>query len=81
MINYITDFHNTFNMSIWVTEWACQDFTSANQQCSAAQVKEYMNITQSFMEKTEWYVLVCILAREADAGFTGSRDTHGLARW
>jgi len=73
MIDYITDFHNTFQVSltlfimllsltdllglqlpIWVTEWACQDFTDANQQCNAADVSSYMNITQSFMEKTDW---------------------------
>jgi len=54
MIDYITDFHNTFQLPIWVTEWACQDFTGSNQQCDDADVKSYMNITQSFMEKTDW---------------------------
>ena len=41
-------------LPIWVTEWACQDFTGSNQQCDDADVKSYMNITQSFMEKTDW---------------------------
>ncbi|KAG8836900.1 hypothetical protein FRB91_008419, partial [Serendipita sp. 411] len=54
MIEYITDFHNTFQMPIWVTEWACQDFTPTNKQCTQEETSEYMNITKTFMESAPW---------------------------
>jgi len=52
--NYLIDFHNTFNRTLWVTEWACQNFNNASAQCSQEAVNEFMNQTQSFMDKTEW---------------------------
>ncbi|KIM26569.1 glycoside hydrolase family 128 protein [Serendipita vermifera MAFF 305830] len=54
MINYITDFHETFQLPIWVTEWACQDFTPEDEQCDQEHTSLYMNITQTFMESTDW---------------------------
>ena len=54
MIAYITDFYTTFQKPIWVTEWACQDFTPKNKQCTQAEVKAYMNTTQTFMESAPW---------------------------
>jgi hypothetical protein len=53
-IAYVQDFHNTFNKPIWVTEFACQSFTSA-PQCSAAQVANFMNTVTAFMDGA-WYV-------------------------
>jgi len=53
MIEYITDFHTTFQKPIWVTEWACQDY-AGNAQCTQQQVKDYMNTTQTFMESVDW---------------------------
>lgn len=52
-IEYITDFHNTFQRPIWVTEWACQNFTGV-QQCSQKQTNDLMATTQGFMDKTDW---------------------------
>lgn len=54
MINYIIDFHETFQKPIWVTEWACQDYTGQHPQCSLEEVKDYMNTTQTFMENADW---------------------------
>lgn len=50
---YITDFHNTFQRPIWVTEWACHSFNSA-PQCSQKQTNDFMAATQGFMDKTDW---------------------------
>lgn len=53
-IAYLEDFHNTFNLPIWVTEWACHDFSGRDEQCSYEEVVLFLNETQSFMDRTEW---------------------------
>jgi len=53
-IRYLQDFHDTFQRPIWVTEWACQNFVNPHEQCSQQDVINFMNATQSFMDKTEW---------------------------
>jgi len=53
-ISYLQDFHQTFNLNLWVTEWDCQNFNNANAQCSASDITSFMNETQSFMDETEW---------------------------
>lgn len=50
---YLQDFRNTFQMPIWVTEWACEDFTNG-PQCSYQDVVNFLNQTQSFMDATSW---------------------------
>ncbi|KAI5124223.1 hypothetical protein M0805_005073 [Coniferiporia weirii] len=50
---YLEDFHNTFQLPIWVTEWACQNFNGGNQ-CSDGAVVDFLNQTQSFMDSAEW---------------------------
>ncbi|KAJ7768289.1 glycosyl hydrolase catalytic core-domain-containing protein [Mycena metata] len=52
-MEYLTDFHNTFQRPIWVTEWACQNFNNG-PQCTAAEVAEFLNTTQSFMDAQDW---------------------------
>ncbi|KAF9452042.1 glycoside hydrolase family 128 protein [Macrolepiota fuliginosa MF-IS2] len=52
-IDYVTDFHTTFGKPIWVTEFACQDF-SKNQQCSWDKVFSFMNTVTSWMDKTDY---------------------------
>ncbi|KAJ7647002.1 glycosyl hydrolase catalytic core-domain-containing protein [Roridomyces roridus] len=52
-IDYLTDFHNTFQRPLWVTEWACQNFNKG-PQCSADQVSSLLNTTQSFMNEQDW---------------------------
>ncbi len=47
------DFHDTFNRSIAVTEWSCQNFNNDNQ-CTEEEVVEFLNTTQSWMDGTEW---------------------------
>ncbi|KDQ55080.1 glycoside hydrolase family 128 protein [Jaapia argillacea MUCL 33604] len=52
-IEYIQEFHNTFQKPIWVTEWDCQN-NNTPQQCSLQDIMSFMNITQSFMDNTDW---------------------------
>ncbi|KAK7695626.1 hypothetical protein QCA50_000262 [Cerrena zonata] len=53
-IQYLNDFHDTFQRPIWVTEWACQNFNAPDQQCSLQDVVDFMNATQAFMDTTDW---------------------------
>lgn len=50
---YVTSFHDAFNMDIWVTEYACQNF-NGGAQCTDDQVWAFMEATKSWMEETEW---------------------------
>ncbi|KAJ8518600.1 hypothetical protein ONZ45_g4354 [Pleurotus djamor] len=49
-INYVIDFHETFQRPIWVTEWACHNFVDLNVQCSSDDVAAFLHETQSFMD-------------------------------
>ncbi|KAF5348650.1 hypothetical protein D9758_006768 [Tetrapyrgos nigripes] len=53
-INYIKDFHDTFQRPIWVTEWDCQNFNDRNKQCSYDDIVSFMNKTQTFMDETDY---------------------------
>ncbi|KAK0240738.1 glycoside hydrolase [Armillaria nabsnona] len=53
-ISYLQDFHETFDRPIWVTEWACQNFNDADNQCSEEEIEVFLNVTQSFMDNTDW---------------------------
>jgi len=51
MINYLIELHNTFNRPIWVTEFACQDF-SYRTKCPSAY--EFLSTVKKFMDNTDW---------------------------
>ncbi|EKM59705.1 uncharacterized protein PHACADRAFT_158145 [Phanerochaete carnosa HHB-10118-sp] len=53
-MEYLEDFYSTFQRPIWVTEWACQNFNDANEQCSLQDIVNFMNATQQFMDTTDW---------------------------
>ncbi|KAI0728769.1 glycosyl hydrolase catalytic core-domain-containing protein [Fomitopsis betulina] len=53
-IEYLEDFHETFQRPLWVTEWACQNFNIVDEQCSLQNVIDFMNATQAFMDATDW---------------------------
>ncbi|KAI0676910.1 glycosyl hydrolase catalytic core-domain-containing protein [Trametes maxima] len=53
-IEYLQDYHGTFQRPLWVIEWARQNFSDANQQCSLQDVVDLMNVTQQFMDDTDW---------------------------
>ncbi|KIK08407.1 glycoside hydrolase family 128 protein [Laccaria amethystina LaAM-08-1] len=52
-INYITDIHNTFNLDVFVTEFACQNF-GGGAQCSDSDVTNFMDTVTGFMDSTSW---------------------------
>ncbi|KAM6495734.1 Glycosyl hydrolase catalytic core domain containing protein [Amanita muscaria] len=53
MIDYLVQYHTAFpNQPIWVTEFACQDFSGQNRKCP--NVWEFMAKVQSFMDNTPW---------------------------
>ncbi|KAF8639652.1 hypothetical protein AX17_000917 [Amanita inopinata Kibby_2008] len=53
MIKYLIDFHQTFQRPIWVTEFACQDF-SYRTSCSRGDIFNFMGTVKAFMDKTDW---------------------------
>jgi len=53
VIDYLTGLHDTFGMSIWVTEFACQSFTGG-YQCNEDQVFAFMNNLIQWMDETPW---------------------------
>ncbi|KAE9408781.1 hypothetical protein BT96DRAFT_807750 [Gymnopus androsaceus JB14] len=52
-IDYLEDFHNTFQRNIWVTEWACQNYNGGSQ-CSQEDVNLFLNATQSYMDSSDF---------------------------
>jgi hypothetical protein len=50
---YVTDWHNTFNANIWVTEYACQNF-NGGAQCSSGEVWDFLQQTVAWMESQPW---------------------------
>jgi len=51
--SYVTDFHNTFNKVIFITEFAVQDFTGG-PQASYSQVYSFMQQAKSFLDGADW---------------------------
>ncbi|KAF7321910.1 Glyco-hydro-cc domain-containing protein [Mycena kentingensis (nom. inval.)] len=68
-INYLNDFHDTFQKPIWVTEWSCQNFNKG-AQCTAPDVSLLLNETQSFMDAQPWV--------ERYSWFGALRDLQGV---
>ncbi|KAI0356575.1 glycoside hydrolase [Trametes cingulata] len=69
-MQYLEDYHDTFQKPVWVTEWACQNFNDADEQCSLQDIVDLMNATQSFMDNTPWV--------ERYAWFGAMRDLQGV---
>ncbi|KDQ64748.1 glycoside hydrolase family 128 protein [Jaapia argillacea MUCL 33604] len=53
LINYITDFHTTFGLPIWVTEFADQNF-SGGAQANQGEVDAFMTQATDFMNGQDW---------------------------
>ncbi|KIM72213.1 glycoside hydrolase family 128 protein [Piloderma croceum F 1598] len=49
---YLENFHATFQLPLWVTEWTCQNYNNVNAQCSLSDIVEFMNQTQLFMDQS-----------------------------
>jgi len=52
-ITYVTNFHNTFNLPVWVTEFASWNF-DGSPQLDQGQVYAFMNTVTQWMDATEW---------------------------
>lgn len=53
-IGHLQTYHNAFGRPIWVTEYACQDFSGRNQQCGRDKTFAFLDRTQGFMDSTPW---------------------------
>ncbi|KAJ7812115.1 hypothetical protein B0H13DRAFT_1926285 [Mycena leptocephala] len=51
---FLENYHDIFQLNIWVTEWACQNMTGPQNQCSVSEVTEFLKATQAFMNEMEW---------------------------
>ncbi|KAF9521200.1 glycoside hydrolase family 128 protein [Hydnum rufescens UP504] len=51
---YVTKFHDVFGIPIWVTEFACENFSGQGGQCSKDDVWTFMTGVTSWMNATPW---------------------------
>jgi hypothetical protein len=50
---HITNYHNTFNRPVWVTEFACQNF-GGGEQCTVDQIWAVLKGACDFMDNASW---------------------------
>lgn len=53
-ISYATQLHNTYGKNLWVTEFADQDYSGANQQASQEEVNAFAATIANFVDTTSW---------------------------
>lgn len=53
-INHLKMYHNTFGRPLFISEYACHDFSGRNNQCSTDKTFAFMQRTTSFMDSTDW---------------------------
>lgn len=53
VISYLQKVHDTFQLPVYLTEYACQNFSGGNQ-CSNSEVWEMMQKTTSWMDAQDW---------------------------
>ena len=66
---YVSEWHDTFNKPVWVTEYACQDF-NGGEQCSDSEVYSF------HMEMAIWFDKQNFV--EAYAPFGVMRNLQGV---
>jgi len=71
---YLTDFYNTFQRPLWITEWACENFVNASDQCSQEEIVAFLNDTQTFMDETEWVERYAWFGTMSDLGGVNPLD-------
>jgi O-glycosyl hydrolase len=54
-IKYLQETHAIYGRPLYVTEFACQNFTGG-AQCSADQIWSFMRTVTAFMDNTSWVV-------------------------
>jgi hypothetical protein len=58
LIEYLEDHHKTFGKNIWLTEFACQNF-SGGAQCTKDEVFNFMSKVTKFMDNAPWVEAYC----------------------
>jgi len=53
-ISYVNDIHNTFGLNIWITEWACVQFSSNDPPCDQQSVYNFLGYTSLFLDQQGW---------------------------
>jgi len=43
-----------YGKPIWVTEWACQDYSGNNQQCDQGAINAFLSTTQNWLENQSY---------------------------
>ncbi|KAI0069007.1 hypothetical protein BV25DRAFT_1910727 [Artomyces pyxidatus] len=66
-ISHATDFCNTFGRPVWITEFACQDYSGKNQQCSTDKIFSFMATVTGWMTQEK-----CVAAYFAFGAMTAS---------
>jgi len=72
-VTYVTTFHNTFNLPVWVTEFAAWDFSGQNPQLSQGEVDAFMQTVTEWMDNTsfvEQYFAYGFVANMGNVGYT-----------
>jgi len=49
---YVTLWHTTYNMNVWITEFACQNFVNLDQQCD--DIPGFMSQAVSWLDSQDW---------------------------
>jgi hypothetical protein len=52
-ITYIENWHNTFNLPVYPTEFACQNYNHG-AQCSESEVYNFMSTVTNYMDNADW---------------------------
>lgn len=59
--NHLKDYHDTWNLPLWVTEYAVQNFSyvpsgfaNGTVQATFTDIQIFMDVTRSFMESVDW---------------------------
>eukprot|EP01111_Echinosteliopsis_oligospora_P004319 TRINITY_DN1691_c0_g1_i1.p1 TRINITY_DN1691_c0_g1~~TRINITY_DN1691_c0_g1_i1.p1 ORF type:complete len:268 (+),score=54.44 TRINITY_DN1691_c0_g1_i1:103-906(+) len=59
--SYVGQIHSTFNKPVWVTEWACVQYSSSDPPCDQQSVYDFMGQTtlfldqQSYVQRYSWF--------------------------
>ncbi|KAH7887915.1 glycosyl hydrolase catalytic core-domain-containing protein [Phlebopus sp. FC_14] len=54
IIDYATQLHNTYNLDIWITEFADQNYSGTGGQASMDEVWSFANTMINFVNNTPW---------------------------
>jgi len=55
LITYATDMHDTFELPIYITEYACQDFSGQGKKCDNA--NNFITTIKNWADETSWLVM------------------------